>query len=88
MIFISCAAAFGGLLYGYDTAVISGAIGLMKVHFNLSPTMVGFVVSSLLLGGAVGVLASGKLSDRFGRKSILLLAASLFVVSAIMQALS
>ncbi|MGG0541600.1 sugar porter family MFS transporter [Priestia aryabhattai] len=88
VIFISCAAAFGGLLYGYDTAVISGAIGLMEVHFNLSPTMVGFVVSSLLFGGAVGVLSSGKLSDRFGRKGILLLAASLFIVSAIMQALS
>jgi len=60
IILISCAAGFGGLLYGYDTAVISGAIGFLQKLYNLSPMMEGLVISSImLLGGVFGVGISG-----------------------------
>jgi MFS transporter, SP family, arabinose:H+ symporter len=75
-------AAVGGLLFGYDTAVIAGAIGYMQIRFNLSPAMVGWVASCALIGCAVGAMLSGTLSDRFGRKKILFLSAILFAVSS------
>ncbi|KGX84782.1 sugar porter family MFS transporter [Pontibacillus litoralis] len=87
-ILISCAAAFGGYLYGYDSAVISGAIGPIEQYFNLNPGMVGFVVSSLLIGGATGILLSGFLSDALGIKKVLSISAILFAVSSIFQALA
>ncbi|MFD1388844.1 sugar porter family MFS transporter [Oceanobacillus oncorhynchi subsp. oncorhynchi] len=86
--FVCCAAAVGGLLYGYDTAVISGAIGFIGEKFSLTPGLQGFVVSSILIGGAIGVFYSGKLSDKFGRKKVLILSALLFVISAILQAVA
>lgn len=85
-VLISCAAAFGGYLYGYDSAVISGAIGPLEQYFNLGPGMVGFVVSSLLIGGAAGILLSGFLSDAMGIKKVLSISAILFAISSIFQA--
>lgn len=76
-------AALGGLLFGYDTAVISGAIGYIQTHFALDSVMKGWAASSALLGCVMGAAVAGTLSDRFGRKKILLLTAVLFALSAI-----
>ena len=79
---VSLIATLGGLLFGYDTAVIAGAIGFMKIHFQLSPGMTGWVASSALLGCVVGAFVAGFVCDRVGRKSALLVSAILFLVSA------
>ncbi|KKK76366.1 hypothetical protein LCGC14_2864400, partial [marine sediment metagenome] len=76
-------AALGGVLFGFDTAVISGTIGLLKMQFELEPLMEGWVVSSVLLGCICGAMAAGTLSDRFGRKKMLILSAVLFLISAL-----
>jgi len=80
-------AALGGLLFGYDTAVISGTIGFLRTRFELSPFWEGWTVSNVLVGCMVGAALAGPLSDRFGRKRILLLSAVLFAVSALGSAL-
>ncbi len=80
-------AALGGLLFGYDTAVISGAIGFLESHFDLSPTMKGLAASIALVGCVLGCLLAGLFSDLLGRKKTLLLAALMFLVSAIGTAL-
>ncbi|WP_194777905.1 sugar porter family MFS transporter [Pararhodonellum marinum] len=84
---VTIVAALGGLLFGYDTAVIAGAIGYLELKFGLSPAMVGWAASSAIWGCVVGAMVAGYLSDRFGRKKILLLTAILFAVSAIGSAL-
>jgi len=84
---ISMVAALGGLLFGYDTAVISGAIGSIKAKFELSPALEGWAASSAIWGCVVGVAAAGFLADRFGRKKILLASAVLFAISSIGSAL-
>src|SRR5690625_1132422 len=73
----------GGLLFGFDMAVISGAIPLVKEQFNLSAMIEGWFVSSALLGAIIGVACSGELSDRFGRKKVLILSGILFSTSSI-----
>ncbi|MCB2294951.1 sugar porter family MFS transporter [Clostridium algoriphilum] len=88
IILISCAAGLGGLLYGYDTAVISGAIGSLQKLYNLTPMMEGLVISSIMIGGVAGVGISGFLGDFIGRKKVLMFAAALFGVSALASALS
>lgn len=65
---VSIIAALGGLLFGFDTAVVSGAIGFMQDKFDLNGVQTGWAVSSLIIGCIVGAAASGWLSDRFGRK--------------------
>lgn len=85
IIFVSIAAAFGGVLYGYDSAVISGAIGPLTSYFNLSKMMEGFVVSSILIGGTIGVAFAGSISDKFGRKKVLSVSALIFFISACIQ---
>ncbi len=87
-LFVTClVAALGGLLFGYDTAVISGAIGPMETHFTLSPEEVGWATGCALIGCALGVALAGVVSDRFGRRNTLILAAILFFASAIGTAL-
>jgi MFS transporter, SP family, arabinose:H+ symporter len=81
--YICTAVAFGGLLFGFDTAVISGAIGLIKKQFALDTLQEGWLVSSGLAGCILGVLISGVLSDRVGRKRTILLAALAFLLSGI-----
>ncbi|MET1056301.1 MAG: sugar porter family MFS transporter [Pedobacter sp.] len=76
-------AALGGFLFGFDTAVISGTISLVKGDFGLSPVSEGWFVSCALLGCIVGVSFSGKLSDKYGRKIVLIISAVLFLASAI-----
>lgn len=85
---IAVIASLGGFLFGYDTAVISGTIGFVSDKFELDAVMEGWYVSSALVGCVAGVAAAGYLSDRFGRRRILLLAAALFSVSAVGCALS
>jgi sugar porter (SP) family MFS transporter len=76
-------AALGGFLFGYDTAIISGTIGFVKTQFNLSTVMEGWYVSSALVGTIFGVAAAGILSDRYGRKNILIMSGIFFALSAI-----
>jgi SP family xylose:H+ symportor-like MFS transporter len=81
-------AALGGLLFGYDTGVIAGAIGFLETHFNLDPSFQkGWVAASALIGCTVGVSIAGLLSDFLGRKRTLIVAAILFFVSAVGTAL-
>ncbi|WP_316814294.1 sugar porter family MFS transporter [Pedobacter heparinus] len=79
---ITIVAAVGGLLFGYDTAVVAGAIGFIRLRFDLSPAMMGWIASCALVGCVTGALFAGYLSDRFGRKKILILSAILFAVSS------
>lgn len=76
-------AALGGFLFGFDTAVISGCIGFLEGQFGLDEWGSGYVVSSALIGCICGAAAAGWLSDRFGRRRVLMLSAVLFFVSAI-----
>jgi sugar porter (SP) family MFS transporter len=80
-------AALGGLLFGYDTAVIAGAVGFLKKHFDLSPAWVGWSTSCALFGCMVGVAMAGTLSDRLGRKKVMILSAIFFLISALGTAL-
>lgn len=80
---ICLVATLGGLLFGYDTGVISGAIEPIQIKFGLSDAMKGWASACALLGCAAGVLIVGPISDRFGRKKALLLASVLFLISAI-----
>ncbi|WP_078414698.1 D-xylose transporter XylE [Priestia abyssalis] len=89
IIFLSVVAALGGLLFGYDTAVISGAEQSLQVYFidglGLSTLFHGLTVSSALIGCIVGGLISGILSDRIGRRNSLIVAAVLFFISAVLS---
>jgi MFS transporter, SP family, xylose:H+ symportor len=76
-------AALGGLLFGYDTAVINGAIGFLETRFALTPALKGWASSSALLGCVLGVTFAGAFSDWLGRKKTLVLAGVLFLVSSI-----
>src|SRR5215212_8475411 len=85
--FVNIAAALtatGGLLFGYDTGVISGALLFIKQDFApLSPFLQGIIVSTLLVGAVVGALSGGPLSDRIGRRPTALLAAVVFGAGAL-----
>jgi SP family xylose:H+ symportor-like MFS transporter len=81
--FITISAALGGLLFGYDTAVISGAIGSLTQYFSLSPAEIGWAISSALVGCLIGAFVSDMVSDRFGRKKSMMLAAILFLACSV-----
>lgn len=81
-------ASVGGLLFGYDTAVISGSIGFMRTYYHLSDAMTGWAASCALLGCLVGAMYSGMLSDRIGRKKVLMISALLFTISSVGTALA
>ena len=76
-------AALGGLLFGFDTAVISGTIPFITRYFNLSDAMLGWAVSSALVGCLVGSITAGKPGDLYGRKLILKILAVMFLISAL-----
>lgn len=83
VLFLSIVAAIGGILFGYDTAVISGTTEIVKFQFGLSTGMEGWYVGCALIGSIIGVLTAGMLSDFLGRKKTMLIAALMFSISAI-----
>src|SRR5436305_10127749 len=97
VVLLTLIATLGGLLFGYDTAVINGAVGSLKAYFvdprftdlanpaqaNAANSLLGFVVSSALIGCIVGGLLGGWVSTHIGRKRGLIIAALLFLVSAL-----
>lgn len=81
--FIAFSAALGGLLFGYDTAVISGGIGNLTKYFELSPAQTGWAISSALVGCLIGAFFSDFLSEKLGRKKAMIIAAILFIINSI-----
>jgi sugar porter (SP) family MFS transporter len=84
---ISAVAAAGGLLFGFDTAIVAGAQVFFAKEFGLDALWTGIAVSSLLGGCVLGASIAGFLSDRFGRKKVLILSAILFALSAVLAAI-
>jgi MFS transporter, SP family, arabinose:H+ symporter len=85
---ICFAASLGGVLFGFDTAVISGTFSIVEIQFGLSQVEVGWFASSALIGAIFGAIISGSLSDRHGRKPVLISAAVLFFSSAFASAVA
>jgi sugar porter (SP) family MFS transporter len=88
VLFVCVTAALGGFLFGFDTAVISGANLFIQPYFDLTDWQFGGVVSSMLLGCAFGAAIAGKPGDLYGRKTILLITAVMFGISAVGSALA
>lgn len=88
VLFIALVAALGGILFGYDTAVISGTTEVVKMQFGLTTGGEGWYVGCALIGSIIGVLLAGMMSDFLGRKKTMLISAVLFSVSAIGCAVS
>jgi sugar porter (SP) family MFS transporter len=80
---IASVAALGGLLFGYDSAVINGAVKSIQDHFQINDASLGFAVASALLGAAAGAMTAGRIADRIGRLAVMKIAAVLFLISAI-----
>jgi sugar porter (SP) family MFS transporter len=85
---IASVAALGGLLFGYDSAVINGAVDSIQEDFGIDNAKLGFAVASALLGAAVGAMSAGRIADAIGRISVMKIAAAFFLVSAIGTALA
>ncbi|MCD4774264.1 MAG: sugar porter family MFS transporter [Bacteroidales bacterium] len=83
VVIIAAIAATGGLLFGFDTGVISGAIPFFQQDFQLSNSMVENITTAGLVGAVIGAMLTGRLSDIFGRKKTILVAAIIFVLGAI-----
>ncbi|QMV16731.1 D-xylose transporter XylE [Vibrio spartinae] len=87
VIHLTLVVALGGLLFGYDTAVISGAVEALQNYFQLTATELGFAASSALIGCVLGAALAGYASNRYGRRGALIIAALLFLISAIGSAI-
>jgi SP family sugar:H+ symporter-like MFS transporter len=83
VLFFSVAAALGGFLFGYDTAVINGAVAAVQHQYQAGPLALGASVASALIGSAIGAWFAGQIADRIGRVRTMLLASGLFVVGSI-----
>src|SRR5215831_10329321 len=81
-------AALGGLLFGYDTGVISGALIFIKREFGLTTAAEEIVVSGVLLGATTGAIVGGKAADFFGRRRVLLVTAAIFGIGALASAVA
>jgi SP family arabinose:H+ symporter-like MFS transporter len=83
VVFLAATAALGGLLFGFDIAIITGAGPFLTEHFQLSDLSLGWAFSSLLFGCGLGSLLAGRLTDFYGRKKILLVVAALFALTSL-----
>jgi sugar porter (SP) family MFS transporter len=83
VVLISTAAALGGFLFGYDTAVVNGTVGALERHFRADPGRLGFAIAAALLGSAVGAMIAGRVADRWGRVPAMKWTALLFAASSI-----
>jgi MFS transporter, SP family, sugar:H+ symporter len=83
IILISCVATIGGFLFGFDSGVINGTVDGLKQTFQSSSAGTGFEVASMLLGCAFGAFFAGRLADHWGRRTVLILSAVLFLLSAL-----
>ena len=81
-------ASLGGLMFGFSTAVISGAISPVKMHFALTPAEVGWAVSSIIAGATVGALVAGSIAEKIGRKASLFLSALVFIATSLLCSLA
>lgn len=80
---VAAVAALGGLLFGYDSAVINGAVAAIQDEFHVDDAILGFAVASALLGAALGAVTAGRQADKLGRLAVMKIAALLFLISAI-----
>jgi MFS transporter, SP family, arabinose:H+ symporter len=87
VLFVTSVAAIGGFLFGYDTAVINGAVSYLRAHFALTSAQEGMAGASAIAGCIPGAIFAGFLSDRFGRKKLLFLCALLYAVSGLLSAI-
>ncbi|WP_437886806.1 sugar porter family MFS transporter [Phytobacter sp. V91] len=85
---LCCIAALAGLMFGYSTAVITGVILPLQKFYQLSPAETGWAVSSIVIGCIVGALCGGKIADKLGRKTALLIIAIIFILSSLAAAFS
>ena len=85
-IFIALIAALAGILFGYDTGVVSGAILFINDEFQLSAETNGLVVSAVLFGALLGAISSGRLADKLGRKRLLIFDAIIFIFGTLTTA--
>ena len=83
LIFLAATAALGGLLFGFDIAIITGAGPFLTQHFQLTDLSLGWAFSSLLFGCVIGSAVAGRLTDFYGRRKILLWVAALFAVTSV-----
>src|ERR1700716_2039680 len=82
VVLVATVAAIGGFLFGFDTAVINGAVNAVGTYYHPSPLVLGFIVSSALLGSALGAVVGGRLADRFRRVPTMVVAAMLFTIQS------
>jgi SP family sugar:H+ symporter-like MFS transporter len=80
---LSCVAAIGGFLFGFDSGVINGTVDALAKAFGTNAAGTGFAVASVLLGCAVGAFGAGRLADSIGRRPTMLFNAVLFLASAV-----
>ncbi|GGG42177.1 MFS transporter [Kocuria dechangensis] len=85
---VAVMATFGGLLFGYDTGVLNGALSFMTDYFGITPTQEGLITFVLLIGAGIGALAGGRISDRIGRRQNIIILAVLFFIGALGCALA
>jgi sugar porter (SP) family MFS transporter len=83
IVLISCVATIGGFLFGFDSGVINGTVDGLKLAFHSTSAELGFEVASMLLGCALGAFSAGRLGDRWGRRTVLLIASLMFLLSAL-----
>jgi SP family arabinose:H+ symporter-like MFS transporter len=88
VVFLACTAALGGLLFGFDIAIITGAGPFLVRQFDLGDISLGWAFSSLLFGCVLGAFLAGRLTDRYGRKRMLVWVALLFVATSVATALA
>lgn len=83
VVLVAATAALGGFLFGFDTAVINGAVSAIGEQFDTGPFLLGFAVASALIGCAIGAWYAGRIADRYGRIRVMIIAAILFIASAV-----